>query len=421
MPSSENHAIAIDLGTTSIAAALVDCTTGNVVATDGCLNPQRPFGLDVISRLEYAMKSPENLKELKQLVNGELARVCSSLAGSSGVAHSAISRIAIAANPAMSHLLLGLDVVSIAKPPYRPRFTGSHLLMTSGLGWSLDLPLYLFPSPGGFVGGDTVAFLYGMGLGEPGFETNEPALFLDLGTNGEIALLAGGRLYATSAAAGPAFEAGNLSCGMAALPGAVSRVSHDGEKLVMKTVGDRQASGLCGSGVLDLVSLLLSEGIIDVTGCLKEPSTVSSPLGNRLQEAAGELQFVLYRDARNLVSLSQSDIRQVQLAKGAVRAGIEVLFARAGISAGELASTVITGSFGASLSLESLKSVGVLSENMVKNARFVKEGALAGAIRGVVSPVDAVEALAGSLKIIPLSGTPLFEKLFMEHINFPSQ
>lgn len=420
MSSAKQYGIAIDLGTTTIAAVLVDCRDGSVIAAESGLNPQRPFGLDVISRLEYAMRSPENLQELRRLINLELEELCSALLVAGGVDTIAVHQLAIAGNPAMVHLLLGLPVETIAKPPYRPKDTGSHRLMTTELGWKLSLPLHLFPSPGGFVGGDTVAFLFGLGVLEAECSIPEPALFLDLGTNGEIALLANGQLYATSAAAGPAFEAGNLSSGMAALPGAIASVAVDGERLQLKTVADRPAAGICGSGVLDLVALLLADGLMDYTGALNDPATVASPLGNRLQEINGERHFVLYRDARKLVSLSQIDIRQVQLAKGAVRAGMEVLFARGGITAADIAATVITGSFGASLSLQSLNSVGVLTGNMIENAMFVKEGALAGAIRSLLLPVASVEALAGSLKIIPLSGTPLFEKAFMEKINFPS-
>jgi uncharacterized 2Fe-2S/4Fe-4S cluster protein (DUF4445 family) len=172
--------------------------------------------------------------------------------------------------------------------------------------------------------------------------------------------------------------------------------------------------------VLDTIALLLTEGLLDAAGTLHDPALVASPLGDRLQEINGERCFVLYRDATNLVSLSQADIRQFQLAKGAVRAGMEVLFARGGISAADVAAVVITGSFGAALSLESLKSVGVLTENMVKNALFVREGALVGVVRRLTSRQAAdVDDLAGAMKIVPLSGTPLFEQHFIDQLNFP--
>ena len=411
----------MDLGTTTIAAALVSLSDGLVIASSGGLNPQRAHGLDVISRLEYAGRSSEHLLELKKLINSELSRLASDLVAKAGVDGGSLEAVAVAGNPTMVHLLIGLDTESIAHPPYRPRITGSHTVRTAELDWQFDAPLYVFPSPGGFVGGDTVAFLYGQGLAEPGAQSPEPALFLDLGTNGEIALLADGRLFATSAAAGPAFEAGNLSCGMAALPGAIFAVVADDGRLVTQTVAGAAAKGLCGSGVLDAVALLLSEGLMDATGRLLDPAETSSLLGSRLQDLGGERHFVIYRDAKALISLSQADIRHIQLAKGAVRAAMEVLFHRAGINGDDLKKVVLTGSFGASLRLESLEKVGVLTQNMVKNAGFIREGALAGVISFLTRPdaMSQIESLSSSLKIIPLSGTPLFESRFMEHMNFP--
>jgi uncharacterized 2Fe-2S/4Fe-4S cluster protein (DUF4445 family) len=418
--SSEKYGIAIDLGTTTIAAALVQRSAGTILARGGVLNPQRVYGLDVIARLEYAGRSAENLREMQSAVNAELAILVEKLLLDAGIDAGLVDLLTIAGNPAMSHLLLGLSIDSLAHPPYRPRMTGSHTLSTRQLGWERDFPLYVFPSPGGFVGGDTVAFLYGQGFPEPRTSNLEPALFLDLGTNGEIALLAAGKLYATSAAAGPAFEGGNLACGMAALPGAICSVDvHDG-RLVTACVDNAPPKGLCGSGVLDTVALLLNEGLLDATGCLQDPAESLSPLGNRLQEIKGERHFVIYRDAKILLSLSQGDIRQIQLAKGAVRAAIEVLCQRAGIDGTELKKIVLTGSFGASIRFESLKSIGVLTRNMVENASFVRDGALAGALR-FLSDQDAeqqVASLSAALKIIPLSGTPLFERHFMEHIGF---
>jgi len=420
LSSPKRHAVAIDLGTTTIAAALVELESGEIRARSGCLNPQRRRGLDVIARLEYACRSAANRAELQTLVNGELCRLVLDLAGMAGVEPSGLDQVAIAGNPTMSHLLLGLPVESLAHPPYRPKHPGSHRVNTGDLGWPVQLPAYVFPSPGGFVGGDTVAFLYGLGFPEPGAMSPEPALFLDLGTNGEMALLANGKIYATSAAAGPAFEGGNLSCGMAALPGAIDSVSADAGRLAWTTVAGARPVGVCGSGVLDAIALLLSEGVLDGTGRLLAPHEVDSPLGSRLEENNGELHFVLYRDAAGTVSISQGDVRQVQLAKGAVRAGMEVLLAKGGVTAGDLAAVVLTGSFGAALRLQSLKSIGVLTENMVINARFIREGALAGVIRSLIdaNAADEVDRLASGLRIIPLSGTPLFERHFLEQMNF---
>jgi len=419
--SSKRYAVAYDLGTTTIAAALVELPSGVCLVRSGCLNPQRRFGLDVVARLQYAGLSAANLQTLKVLINAELCRLAVELAGMAGIATAELDRVAIAGNPTMSHLLLGLPVDSLAHPPYRPRDTSFHRVMTGDLGWQLDIPAFIFPSPGGFVGGDTVAFLFGLGFPDPRTPNPEPSLFLDLGTNGEIVLFAAGKLYATSAAAGPAFEGGNLSCGMAALPGAIERLAVKDGRLAWSTVGGAAPAGLCGSGILDTVAMLLREGLLDATGRLLDPAEAVTPLGNRLQEIDGERHFVIYRDAARLVAISQADIRQVQLAKGAVRAGMEVLLESGGVAAEELAETILTGSFGASLRPESLKSIGVLNENMVENARFIREGALAGVLRylSAATDDDGPARLAASLRIIPLSGTPRFERHFLEQINFP--
>ncbi len=421
MTSTGQVAVAIDLGTTTIAASLVDCTTGSRLAVTGALNPQRSFGADVISRMDRALNSSADAAALSVLINRCLSSLTRELLERAGVDAGRLARVAIAGNPAMEHLLLGLSVERLAFPPYLPLFRSTRGFGTGSMGWELDLPAVLFPLPGGFVGGDLVSFLYGEGLREQA-ATDLIRLYLDLGTNGEMTLAAGGKLYATAAAAGPAFEGGNIACGMPALAGAIHRVALKGDRLQLSVVGGGASTGICGSALLDLVAALLDAGVIDSTGRLLTPAEIPSSLGNRVEEAAGQLRFVLYRDARTVLYLSQDDIRQFQLAKGAIRAGMEVLCGRAGISVGDVAEIVITGSFGAELSAPSLKRVGIFTGNMVENAHFVREGALRGVECAVSRSdgLDEVERLSGAIRVIPLSGTPAFEKQFVAQLNFPT-
>ncbi|MCL2760486.1 MAG: ATP-binding protein, partial [Desulfuromonadales bacterium] len=241
-----------------------------------------------------------------------------------------------------------------------------------------------------------------------------------LGTNGEIALTNGKAVWATSAAAGPAFEGGNLSSGMAALPGAILKVSVDNERLNLKTVDDKSPVGICGSGVISLISTLLHEGVLDATGFLRHPEDVSSFLANHLREINNERHFVLYQDAYNSISLSQSDIRGVQLAKAGIRGGIEVLLQRSGVSWEDLSEVVITGSFGASLPPEDLAAIGMLPDAVLENTRFTENGVIKGAVSFITSAKgsEEVDSLACSLKVVPLSGTPVFERYFIQHMNF---
>lgn len=420
MKSSERVAIAFDVGTTTIAASLLGVDDGQRRAVAGALNPQREFGADVISRLDAACKSPENLKRMARLINAELERLAGELLAAAGTSARSLAVIAIAGNPAMEHLILELPVTSLAFPPYRPLFTAGRSVKTTSLGWQTAVDAFLFPLPGGFVGGDLVAFLYGAGCSSP-LTPHSSRLYLDLGTNGEIALANGTEIYATSAAAGPAFEGGNLECGMAALPGAISHVTIDSETVKTSTIDDAPPVGICGSGVIEAVAGLLRMGALDYTGRLASPGEIPSNLANRLAAGNGEGAFVLYRDARGEVRLTQQDIRQVQLAKAAIRAGMEVLLERAGVQYETLQEAVLTGSFGAVLAPEGLKNVGIFPEKMVEMWSFVRDGALAGVEKALCTPrgFEAVGKLAASIRVIPLSGTPSFEKHFLEQMNFP--
>ena len=420
MKSSERLAVAFDLGTTTVAASLLDLDQGVRLAAGGSLNPQRQYGADVVSRLEAACASPEALKRMARLANGELERLAGELLASVGASPRSLVSVAIAGNPAMEHLLLELPVKSLAFPPYRPLFTAGRSMNTADLGWQTAVDAYIFPLPGGFVGGDLVAFLYGAAVSSP-LTPHPPRLFLDLGTNGEIALTAGDRVYATSAAAGPAFEGGDLECGMAALPGAISGVSIAGDRVDLTVIGGDVPAGICGSGVIEAVASLLRAGVLDATGRLLSPAEIPSNLANRVISRNGEAAFLLYRDARNEVLLSQRDIRQVQLAKAAIRAGIEVLFERARIHHEAVQEVVLTGSFGSRLAPEGLKNVGIFPEKMVEMCSFVRDGALAGVEKALAAPggFDAVDGLAKAIRVIPLSGTPAFEKHFLEQMNFP--
>jgi len=421
--STKRLAIAVDIGTTTIAASLVDKNSGKRQAFLGARNPQASFGADVVARLQAACTSPDILASLRDSLNRTLEELAEQLLQVAGVAPEELDGIAMAGNPAMEHFLLGLPVDSLAYPPFRPLFHEGKWLRSSSLGWKLDLDTYLFPLPGGFVGGDLVAFLLGCGAGEPppSSHLSPHTLYLDLGTNGEMALFSGEKVIATSAAAGPAFEGGNLACGMPALPGAVEKVEISGGKLSLTTIAGRTPRGLCGSGVIDTLAELLRAGLIDASGRLLPPEEIASTLGNRIVEIGSSLSFVLYRDAARTVFLSQDDIRQVQLAKAAIRAGMEILFQRAGITGDDVNRVILTGSFGAVLSAEKLKNVGIFPENMVKVASFIREGALAGVERAFCAAEGfaATDNLARRIRVIPLSGTPAFERNFLEQMNFP--
>lgn len=408
------YALAIDLGTTTLAASLVECRSGERLAICGALNPQRRFGADVISRLDAAVNSAALQREMSVLIRSELWRLGQNLCDTTGIAWDDVQKVAIAGNPAMQHILMGLELKSLAFPPYRPLYTAGTHLFSADLAWDGSAGVYLFPMPGGFVGGDTVAFVYGA---QPG----EATLCLDMGTNGEIALIAGESIWATSAAAGPAFEGGNLSCGMAALSGAISSVRLEGERIILQVIGNGQPCGICGSGAIEAITELLRCNILEAGGRLRCAAEIDSNLAARVIEYQGASAFVLYRDAKQLIVLSQEDIRQLQLAKAALRGGIDVLAERSRIQCNSLKQVILTGSFGAVVQAGWLKTIGIFDESMVQTSRFTPEGVLAGVEKALVCEdgFRAVENLAHRFRVVPLSGTPLFESLFMRHIDFP--
>ncbi|MGB9081546.1 MAG: ASKHA domain-containing protein [Desulfuromonadaceae bacterium] len=408
------YALAIDLGTTTLAASLIDCSSGERRAISGALNPQRRYGADVITRLDAAVNSAPLRQEMTALIRAELRRLGGELCSTAGIAWNDVRRVAVAGNSVMQHILMGLELRSLAFPPYRPLYTAGTQLKAADLAWDGNADVYLFPMPGGFVGGDTVAFIYGAAPGEA-------TLCLDMGTNGEIALVAGETVWATSAAAGPAFEGGNLSCGMAALPGAISSVRIEGERLRLQVIGNGHPSGICGSAAIETVTELLRRNILESGGRLRGAEEIESNLATRVIEYRGAGAFVLYRDAENLIVLTQDDIRQLQLAKAALRAGIDVLAEHSRIQCHAFKQVILTGSFGAVLQAEWLKTVGIFDESMVQTTRFTPEGALTGVEKALAGTdgFAAVEGVARRFRVVPLSGTPLFETLFIKHIDFP--
>ena len=420
------YAIAIDLGTTTLAASLLEPASGRRLAMTGSLNPQRRFGSDVVSRLDAAVGSDETSEVMSKLIRAELWRLMNELCESTGIPPSEVRQVAVAGNPAMQHILLGLPVRTLAFPPYRPLETAGSRHNAAELGWPGAAEVYAFPSPGGYVGGDTVAFLFGQ-MGKQVQEnveqktTSPSTLFLDMGTNGEIALVVDESIWATSAAAGPAFEGGNLSCGMAALPGAISSVIFEDGRVKLATIGNKAPVGICGSAAIETVAGLLQHNIIEPGGRLRDSSEIPSNLATRVTRHNGENAFVLHRDAKHLLVLTQGDIRQIQLAKGAIRAGMDVLADKSRIRFPALTEVVLTGSFGAVLRPEWLKTIGIFDEGMVQITRFTPEGALTGVERALIAAdgFASVEQLGKRFRVVPLSGTPLFETLFMQQIDFP--
>lgn len=407
--------IAIDLGTTTIVGASVDLSCGRVLGTAAGLNPQVRLGHDVLARINAARDNG---------VLGELRRnavdACNVIIGGLAPRAGDIREITVAGNPAMSHLFLGISPEPLSRVPYRPAFKEARRLTAAeaGLNAGKDAGLYLFPLIGGFVGGDAVAVALALGM----LDKKGAALAVDIGTNSEIILATDGAAYATSAAAGPAFEGGEISCGMTAQRGAIQGVGMDGGGVTLDVIGGAPAKGICGSGLIDVVAGLIGSGVVEPSGRIKNRAEVATNLANRIREAEGGNSFVLYTGPSGAVAITQADIRALQAAKSAIRAGIEILLRKAGMAANDIDAVYIAGAFGSNIKKEGLEAIGITDVSWREKITFVGDAALSGAVLALNEDGKAqAERIAQSVKYVSLSGSAHFEREFIKNMDFLSK
>jgi len=407
MASPAKMSLALDLGTTSLAGRLLDAS-GNIRAAGQCVNPQNCLGKDILSRLQQCHEGHSD--RLQQLLIDGLQELVGKLLLQAGCPAAQIEAAVAAGNPGMTYLLCGLPAAEILYPPHLPRMRGATTLASQALAIGLPTELQLFPLVTGFIGGDLVAFLFGLGSPQPG------TVCIDIGTNGELGVWTGDRWWVTSAAAGPAFEAANVSCGMPAERGAVVDVRLTADRLQLEVLGGPPPRGLCGSGLAALIGAGVAGGLIDRHGRIRAAEELATPLSRYLDEDG----ILFYRDAQARFRLSQADVRGFQLAKGALRAGLEVLLERSGLEQDQVRQVIITGAFGQALPARALKRVALLPEDMVDKTFFVSNGVLDG-LTAYLTTVDGsqrLQKLTAALSPFPLSGTPVFEQKFLSSLDF---
>lgn len=325
-----------------------------------------------------------------------------------------IDSVAAAGNSGMSCLLRKLPVSSLLFPPHKPPYRKLVQIPAGTIDLGLAVPLNLFPLISGFVGGDLAACLFALKEVLPG------TVLIDIGTNAELALWDGCRWWVTSAAAGPAFEGGNIETGMLLTDGAVTDVRLEQDRLLLSVAGGGAPRGLCGSGLVALVAAARQGDLVDATGRIRSFDEVETNLGQYLVERKGSWAIRFHRSASGDLFLTQEDLRNFQLAKGAVQAGTLLLLERGGFSAGDAPEVLLTGALGTALPKEVLKRVALLPEAMLDKTRFLKNGVLAG-LQAFLMAEDGpqcLESLVATMQPVPLSGTPAFEKLFLATLEF---
>ena len=379
------------------------------------MNPQIAHGEDVLSRIAYANRDASARETLQRLVIEAVDRLTDELCAGAGRDRDTIVDSVVVGNTAMHHLFAGLPVRQLGQAPYVAAATGPLEIRAAEVGLHLSpgATLYMPPLIAGYVGADHVAMLLATGTASAGGNV----LALDIGTNTEISLACAGRLWSCSTASGPAFEGAHISNGMRAAPGAIERVHYHGGAFSFQTVGDRPPVGLCGSGIVDAVAEGLEAGIIDVRGGLVR----SHPLVRRDN---GHAACVLVPAARTghhrEIVFTRADVGEIQLAKGAIRAGTELLLAAAGIEVSELDEVVVAGAFGTYLDLRSAIRVGLLPRTAPERYRQVGNAAGAGARRLLLSQQarGAAVEVAGRAEYLELTTHPAFADRFAEAMRF---
>ncbi len=386
--------LAVDIGTTTIAAALAEKETGAVLATAGCGNSQRIFGQDVLSRIKASVAGTG--EKLKTLIRQDILNLLEEIQKKQK--DIVIEHIYIAGNTTMEHLYMGDSCEGLGKAPFTPVSLAERKDSLS------NIPVTLLPGISAFVGADIAAGMLACGMDEE----ERPSLLLDLGTNGEMVLALEDKMIATSAPAGPALEGGNISCGVASVTGAISKVRVIGERTIIGTIGNAPATGICGTGVLELVAGLYENHIIDASGQMKE----------KYREEGFPLARM--KDGKQ-ITFTQQDIREVQLAKAAIHSGIELLLEHAGISMGEIKKVYLAGGFGVYLDVHIAAGIGLLPSELEKCTKAVGNTSLQGCIAYGSSEENRsrTEEMIKKCESINLAEQADFEERYVANMNFP--
>jgi len=420
--NTKMYGIAVDIGTTTVVVSLVDLNKGLELGSETAINPQKEHGLDVLSRIDFVRRKKNGLKTLQGTILNCINQLTAKICSENIVAMENIYEITVAANATMMHLFLGVDTDSIGKAPFSTVFSKSQDLAAGllGLNSSPFARLYCLPGVSSYIGADIVAGVVVSQLKE----THENVLFLDIGTNCEIVLSKAGELSSCSCAAGPALEGMNISCGMRASEGAIEGVKINGNKINIKVIGETQPAGVCGSGILEAISEILRVGLIGKTGRLKKRAALQSDvklqgLAQFIMEKDGKRNLVLCQDLKTIV-ITQGDIRQVQLARGAILSGLHSLLELMGITMEDLDKVIIAGQFGKHLSVDSLVGVGILSEELRGKIKYIGNSSKTGALMCLLSREtrEAMENISKDIHYFELSTKEGYERLFTRCLTF---
>ena len=393
-PLFSKYGLAVDIGTTTIAANLFDIS-GNIVCSDSKMNPQSHWGADVISRIEASMKGSKS--ELAEAVCNTLDEMISDIAKKADINTADIDGLVITGNTAMLHLLTKTDVEPLSKAPFKAKRLFNEYIKAEELNLKTLLPqtqIYLPPCISAFIGADTVCAMTASSIGNG----NKTEVLADIGTNGEMVLSHNGKLYACSTAAGPAFEGAGISMGMNGKTGAIDKVKIYGGEMFTHVIGEGSPVGICGSGLVDAIACLLELEILDETGYLEDD----------------EIEIL------NPVKITRNDIRKIQTAKSAIISGIKTMVKVMDIGNDKISKLIIAGGFGNYLNPGNAGKIGLLPKEMISKIEIAGNAALSGASMILLNSEykEKAEILAKSTEVLPLDSNPIFTEEYIENMYF---
>lgn len=404
--------LAVDIGTTTVVCYLVDMQQGKILDFYSFVNPQKKFGADVISRIEFTRAKEDGLFVLQNEIVKGINEAIKTLTGRLSISKDEIYKATIVGNTTMLHLLLGVDPLTIANSPFVPVFTDKVEAKAKDLDLEINKNgiLKVFGSISAYVGADIVAGV----LSTKMHKSKKVSLLLDLGTNGEMVLGNKEFMVAASAAAGPAFEGVNLSCGMNASSGAIDSVKIKDGKVEFSVIEGVKPKGICGSGIVLTLAYMLEEGIIDETGRFCEEA--KEKYKDNFRQVNGQMAFFI----TDSVYITQKDIREIQLAKAAISAGIKAMLKESGISEDDIESVFLAGGFGNYISPWAAVKIGLIPKNLKDKIKPAGNTAGNGAILALLSSrlEEEFDKVRNKIKYIELSSLPVFNDLFVECMGF---
>ena len=418
------HGVAVDIGTTSVVGMLVDLTTGEEKLVASRMNPQASRGDDVVSRLTYIPENKAGLQELRDSIIDCINDIIAELCEKAGVPSERIYELSAVGNTTMNHIFLGIDPRKIAQAPFAAVLREAANVKAADIGIRIN-PLanvYTSPNIAGFVGGDTVGVILATGM----LHGDSVRLAIDIGTNGELVLATRDRVVSCSTAAGPAFEGARIRFGMRAASGAIDKAVFN-EAVHVTTIDNAPARGICGTGLIDSIAEMVRTGVVDYTGRLinADEADMADFIKERIVEAEDANEFVLVQadkthNGQHIV-LTQRDVREVQLAKGAIRAGIEILLVELGLTAADIDEVYLAGAFGNFIRRSMAKRLGLLPDIASEKIAFVGNAAGTGAKMILAAREFRAEAerISREVEYIELAGRPDFQQEFMASMLFP--